>query len=306
MRNNQVGKVSGVYSIKVLRNAGTEEERLEDFGESDNMLLDNFFDRFSRGRIESSGWRIYVGTGANAVNPTQTSLTAQVGGPAYAQYGMVVKTEKENDQYVSTSTYTAKWNIGAVVGNMSEVGVRMGTDNPTDLDSRALITDNLGNPTSITVTDSDQLVITYKLKLILPTQQQIITTNIGGVDTTCTLEMLNIFMWNFEVYVSGIRSTHRYSNTAGLFNNVETMSTGISNSASSSMSKTNGVGGTKMFSFAFPADSANKFGSIKYLVTNAYEGRSHYEAMGLLFDPPIPKDSSKTLTLNFSITIARA
>ncbi len=303
------GKVSGVYGIKVLRNAGTDKEHLEDFGESPNMLLDGFFERFASGDLGTSNWYMYVGAGADAVLPTQSSLSSQIGaGINSSNSGTLTQnpTVNEGGQYTTSFTISAEWGIGDIVGNISEVGVSMGSNRPTNLDSRALISDAQGNPTTITVTSQDKLIVSYTLRYIIPTQQQTSLVDFLGVDTICTLETTNIFQWSIRTVLAGFSPLCNFSSVQSLVNDVEEGPASASSSDVVQLTKSSPQPNTIRLSYFASTNHFNLYGSIKYLSLNTYDGSSNRKVLGLHFDPPIPKDNTKTLTLNFDFTLTRA
>lgn len=301
------GKVSGVYGIKVLRNAGTDKEHLEDFGESPNMLLDGFFERFASGNLRVTGWSMFVGSGTTPAEATQTQLVSQVG-----SYESMTVTAKDNvkvgSDYIVSSTGVAEWATGSIVGNISEVGVRIGSRIGSTVDSRALIVDSQGSPATITVTAEDKLVVSYTLKYIIPIQQHVSVVDFAGVQTTCTLETINALnnkTWDFKTALAMFGDILHYSGAQNLVNNPELDTT--SSLKPSSTSKTYSVpsAGVRRLSIFANTGACNEPLGLKYLATSG-AGSYVYKALGIHFDPPIPKDATKTLTLNLDFTLTRA
>ncbi|MBE0418560.1 hypothetical protein EI165_00300 [Pseudoalteromonas nigrifaciens] len=302
------GKVSGVYGIKVLRNAGTDKEHLEDFGESPNMLLDGFFDRFAKGNLGSSTWYMFVGSGTTPVEATQTQLVSQVG-----NYDSLTASANDNvksgNDYIASSTGTAEWAIGAIVGNISEVGVKLGTIIGSTVDSRALIVDSQGDPTTITVTSEDKLEISYTLKAIIPIEQVVSVHDFAGVQTTCTVERLAVLDKGrndlYSMFDIADRLSASTSNT--LINNPESNSSSSNETidgSNLSVKRTNLGLGAKRITFVISSSTGNLSGGIGGIgIRQSHFSNYHSIAR---FDPKIPKDSTKTLTLNFDFTLSRA
>ena len=296
------GKVSGVYGIKVLRNAGTDKEYIEDFGESPNMLLDGFFERFASGNLSAVSWSMFVGSGTTPAEATQTQLVSQVG--SYDQMSVTSNDNvKVGEDYIASSTGVAEWAIGVIVGNISEVGVRLGSRIGSTVDSRALIVDSQGSPATITVTAEDKLIVSYTLKYIIPIQQHVSVVDFAGTQTTCTLERLMVLDKGQNNLTGGFlfaESPYLYFGAArALADNPEgstsgSISSALLNPTSSSISQ-----GSRRIIYFVPTDKGN-VGGIGYAQTI---GDSR---VGLHFDPPIPKDATKTLTLNFDFTLTRA
>ena len=301
------GKVGGVYGIKVLRNAGTDKEHLEDFGESPNMLLDGFFERFASGDLRPDSWSMFVGSGTTPVDATQTQLVSQVG-----SYSVMSATSNDNvkvgNDYIASSTGVAEWSIGAIVGNISEVGARIGTLIGSTVDSRALIVDLQGNPTTITVTAEDKLVISYMLKYIIPTQQHVSVVDFLGVATTCTLERLGALDVNgnnlHSAFAYSFNNRAEYTSSQGLINDPE-QTMRLSKYSSVDREYTSPSNGVRRVSYFFSTDALNDQGGlIEYISFGSASFASPF--MGLHFNPKIPKDTTKTLTLNFDFTLTRA
>ena len=161
----------GVYLIEVIQQDGTLKQGSGLNTPFKNLLLDNFFKTVSPlgGEVNLSPAPAYckVGTGSTPPSTVDTSLVSQV-----AKIG---KTDTTSYTY-SSSIATGYWRqgtigftfpIGSVVGNISEIGVSNYEDSL--LLSRSLIKDGLGNPTTITLTATDQLKVTYTLRKTQPT-----------------------------------------------------------------------------------------------------------------------------------------
>lgn len=301
------GKVSGVYGVKVLRNAGTDKEHLEDFGESPNMLLDGFFERFASGGLKYSGWLMFVGSGATPVDATQTQLVSPVGSYKSMSANTNDNVKVDND-YIASSTGIAEWAIGAIVGNISEVGVRLGSKTGSTVDSRALIVGSQGSPTTITVTAEDKLIISYTLKHIIPIEQHVSVVDFAGAQTTCTLERLSVLDKNRNslqaAFTDSFPEKLKTSSSQALINNPEsTASPGSGYRAS--ITKSTPAPLVRRLSYFLETGYGNASGGIKY-VSIPSKSNSNYVFIGVHFDPPIPKDATKTLTLNFDFTLTRA
>lgn len=311
MNTNVCGKINGFYNLSVIRNAGMDDEHIEDYGISGNLLTDNFFSAWRNNLLASFGWRFYVGTGTAAPQFTDTQLQSLLGGQSDAATVTANANVKEGSDYFSSSTGIAQWAVGAIVGNISEIGasLRSAGNSATSLHSRALILDGSGNPTTITLTATDQLVASYTLKYKIPTDQHVSVVDFEGVATTCTLETLGVFgalLWGIgNVLQSPPFSLNtsnglRLSATQGLVNNVESLFSGgalapftISHSATAS---------GRRVTVSAAANQFNQVGPIKYIgLTSAnIETRQ-----GIMFDPPLNKTNLKTLNLHFDYTLER-
>lgn len=148
-------KRGGAQRLEVFRDG----KCIHDTGIIPNMLLNGYFDRLTSlsGPIFSGDHHCLVGSGAVAVNPSNVSLGSFIA----ATKSVVVKGAYNgiSDGYVKySSSRKFSFPIGAVIGNISEVGTiisRSGTSTSLPLDTRAVL------PSTVTVTASDQLVVTH-------------------------------------------------------------------------------------------------------------------------------------------------
>jgi len=172
-------KLSGEYRLVIKRNG----EEI-DTGWFKNVILNQGLDQLGTNGNVLNGYA-RVGTGTTAPAVTDTQLQAQVAasnsGPSNVT---VVNSGAPN--YTTLSTYEYTFTQGAVVGNISEVGVGWATTGAT-LFSRALIVDNMGVPTTITLTAIDQLTIYYRLNASQPTTDTTTSVTISSVSYPYTI-----------------------------------------------------------------------------------------------------------------------
>jgi len=125
--------------------------------------------------------RCSVGSGSTAPAYTDTELDALL---AVSVGAATVATGLNSDSrwyYVyRQNRYT--FSVGAIVGTVAEVG--MGYDGA--LFSRSLIKDELGAPTTITLTSADQLFVTYEHRLYVDSQDAAISFDANGITQTGT------------------------------------------------------------------------------------------------------------------------
>lgn len=153
--------VAGEYNIVVARADGTIEET----GWFPNLILNQGLDRLANPAGSNLRY-CQVGSGSIAPAVTQTGLQTFVAGGGNASTPDSYVNEG-SPSYNTLYTFSYVFTQGAVVGNITEVGVGWLTTGP-NLFSRALILDNLGVPTSITLVSIDQLTVYYRLKLVPP------------------------------------------------------------------------------------------------------------------------------------------
>lgn len=166
----------GRYTIRLYRKGLGLVKELE----FDNIITDAGLDHLG-GRpfssVSSSGivYWMHLGTGTSEPSAADTALTAPVTNGVKRHGSGVTITQNWNratffgedpPRVRIVRTYTGTYTAGAIVGNLSEVGVGPGTTStPDSLFSRALILDSLGNPTTVTATADDTVVVVYTLTL---------------------------------------------------------------------------------------------------------------------------------------------
>ena len=185
-------------------------------GATNNMILDSYFDRFW-GSLTGWGGHMWVGSGSTAVAPTDTGLETVIAGSHKYIGNATVSHYVHGGDYFSDRNWIMTWAVGELVGNVTEVGLRMqnGATEPVDgfTDSRALIRDVNGDPTTIVMTSADELTISYFFTQMMPGQRQSIEVNIGGTIHKMTHGITNCqggtYGWGGErsLYYSGAVQT---------------------------------------------------------------------------------------------------
>lgn len=179
-------KQFGKFKIKI-ENAVTGEVR--ELPEQNNLVLDKFFNL-----PEALGkWQFtYVVFGSGSTAPTRTDTTLEntlnsyIRSGSYAD-GKVASRRKEGNIITSQVEFTFKGGQGAVQGNVSELGLSFNY-NDDKLFTRALIKDENGDPTTLTLTDKDILTVIYTFGWSIDLTSSLLSSqviNINGVDTTC-------------------------------------------------------------------------------------------------------------------------
>lgn len=306
----------GEYSATVLKADGTvkeflnEEKTLRSGDVIKNLLLDNFFELLIsvENPLPASGalFSIRCGTGTSPVNTSQSSLQSQlsltsgawpanigVSHPNSVLDGGVVKSE-----IVSTFTFS----VGQIVGNISELGVNMTqvqTASNTLIHSRALVVDNLGNPTTITVTSEEQLIINYTLKSEMSSADAVQTVDmlINGVPTPVEVTARRIGLPRLQALA---------------FSRLGTSSTGASAVSSGTLSSPGtfvnignpgfsyNVSGGKQTNISANISQGNVAGGIGVMRPG---DANSWCLFG--FNPPLPKTSDRTLFITIRQTFGR-
>ena len=152
-------KIGAIFKC-VVRKAKTNEI-VSETGEFKNLVLDTGLARMSAGT-----WidRCVVGSGNSNPVVTQVALDNLVASTTTVATG----SSDTGGSQLSTLPYywygrrTWRFNTGIATGNLSEIGVRWGNSN---LWNRALIRDNAGNPTTITVLADEYLDVFCEVRV---------------------------------------------------------------------------------------------------------------------------------------------
>lgn len=118
--------------------------------------------------------QVAVGTGSTAPTVNDTGLISTLTSKTENNDTTVSNTysyNPETDTFEFVHSKSFPFPLGGVVGNISEVAVFSNNNISTTIDtlvSRALIVDSLGDPSTITLTAEDQLVVTYTMVLQVP------------------------------------------------------------------------------------------------------------------------------------------
>lgn len=140
--------VKGSFSVQVIRNG----EVIKELPRQGNLILSA-----KMAVLSSFGNYVHVGTGSVAPTYSDTSLGNFLAS-AFASWNTGTPVLNVN-VYEKEASAVFTFALGAVVGNLSELGVA--SAGGSGLQTRALFKDVLGDPTTVTVTALDQLVITY-------------------------------------------------------------------------------------------------------------------------------------------------
>lgn len=175
-------KLGGFYRLQLRRKSGSLKYDTGWFG---NLITDLGMDQYgSTAGFSPSIAYCCVGTGASAPSFSDTTLVAPLAviGPTTIQGAAYVAGPPA---YAFQSAFWA-YTLGSVIGNISEIGAGpIASGAGTTLSkfrtySRQLILDSLGNPTTVSVTSSDQLNTSYQLRLYYDLTDSTTSINISG------------------------------------------------------------------------------------------------------------------------------
>ncbi|QQD21236.1 hypothetical protein GJQ54_05355 [Oceanospirillaceae bacterium ASx5O] len=166
---NQIG-IKGTYSYQVIDDATGDV--IVDVPEQDNLILDSCLalPRMQpvyslSGSLDSAGW---LCIGAGVVTPptvSDTDLGNQIKADRWSPSQITYHSHDDDGVFIKTSNF--KDFTGFNGEQVSEIGVRGGTPSGV-LYTRALIKDQFGQPTTITVNVGQTLRITYSIYHFIP------------------------------------------------------------------------------------------------------------------------------------------
>ena len=173
--------IGGFYRLEILKSDGRSYWATPWFH---NHITDAGLDMIA---TEDGRFRFcQVGSGTAAPQDTDTALQSYVASCDTGQSGRY--TSMGNEYNNSTPPYWAqdyvRYNFpaGAVVGNISEVGIGPNSGSGSTLFSRELIRDAAGDPTTISVQSDELLRVHHKTRGYAPTGDQVgsITADLEG------------------------------------------------------------------------------------------------------------------------------
>jgi hypothetical protein len=296
-------KLSGEYNLVVRHADGTETET----GWFKNLILNSGLDELGVLGTQCLSYS-FVGTGSSTPVATQTHLDALIGSGSDTNV-RVSLTNAGSPTYVTSITESYTWAAGGVVGNISEIGVGPNT-NGLGLFSRALILDGSGNPTTITLTSTDQLISYYRVSVTPPTADTTGSFVISG--TTYNYIMRSSAIANFcstgnaiaSALLAVLYNTQCWSPGCALGPITGTI-TGGTTATPGSIGITQGVYSTgtynKSCTVVYGPSVANLTGGIQGI--SLTYGSSYMDiAFQTVFDNPIPKNSINQLTMTYNIS----
>lgn len=173
--------IKGYPSLKVLDANGNvvKEKTIEPF---ENIITDFgkrelLFPASPSPAAFFSSLYAAVGTGSIEREATSLVLSNQNGSRKLTTFTSQGAAEVDNLDGTATSTvvHTGAWSVGEITGTISEVGL-FGDNTGSELFAGQLIKDGAGNPTTVTILATEQLVVEYTLEITYPNAEEVIGT----------------------------------------------------------------------------------------------------------------------------------
>tara|TARA_R110000868_G_scaffold261567_2_gene519725 strand:- start:1210 stop:2160 length:951 start_codon:yes stop_codon:yes gene_type:complete len=171
--------ISGKFKVEVLRDGKV----INSLPEQKNIVLNQYL--ASTTDSWSVGGFIQVGTGGTVPAAGDTSLVTYLANTSSPSGWTQSTGSLTGSTYTDSASKIYTFTLGAVVGNISELGLASATT--TGLQTRALFLDQAGAATTITVTSADQLIITYTVTKEYDMTPVSGSVTVGGVAVAYTL-----------------------------------------------------------------------------------------------------------------------
>ena len=303
--------MAGRYNVLLYRDGALHK----DCGWSENLILDSGLNYLFSTTANLMG-RAEVGTGTTVAAVTQTQLIASlgVGPPTGGGAAAITAVNAGTPTFASKLTYSFTFTQGAIIGNITEVGV--GPAGAGALFSRALIVDGGGTPISVAVASIDQVIVLYELTIVPIITDTTGTIVFNGVSTTYVARAydLNNFGTNISSLVNGI---------AGPRTRVLEVYSGVVAASSATLSALTGAGMSPLAAApyntaaTYVAYGVGSFSTTVQLVWNSTVANQNIGSVNIndstlgnkyqiSFSPAIAKTNTQALTINFTIAVVRA
>ena len=293
-------KVKGQYTIEVIQEDGSLKQGSGLNVPFDNLLTDMFYASITENTYNANANSISVGTGSTPPVGSNTALQAQI-----ASAGLSVSNVYTPALLQGKQTGTATFATGGVIGNISEVGM---FDYNGRMYSRALIKDANGGPTTITLTATDKLRVTYTIVTYL------LNTTLSGTVTVTRDGVNESYPWVF--YPAGMSASYGpepifsffnhswgpvftigYTSAAPAINTHLLYPTlGVSQAAGIQTQSYNGATKTKSITVLWGVGTDFPSGVNIYRPFSSTQGSFGY----FYFPTPIPKPATQSISLTFT------
>ena len=197
-------KVSGEYKVTVL---SAEGEELRTTGWFKNLITDTGLNMLAGNAGLPIMYYCFVGTGSAVPANTDTQLASLIGTYSSPAYMNPQGTNLGAPDFNGVFTGSYEFGIGAIVGNITEVGIGPNTDG-TGLFSRALIKDINGDPTTISLLATEILQITYRVTFAQDMADHTGTMVINGQTYDLVIRPAN---------ASAFTPNYAYSGSSGMY-----------------------------------------------------------------------------------------
>lgn len=291
-----IPRLAGIFRITIRDIADNVKWKSPWF---DNVVTNTGLNRIGLGPYLT---HCFLGTGSiPAPSITDDSLAAQVGSTS----NILSQSSGANNTtpYYGYYLISYKFPVGTASGNLAEVGVGWASG----LFARALLVDNSGNPTVITVLPSESVIVTYLLKNMVPTADYTFSAVVDGTTHACigrasqALSGSSSAGWGINpTGVTGIMAS-----TMVAYNGAISTITGSPSGTSSSVTGSTAAYVNNSLERAFSGNWLLTEGNLVGGITSLQLFTSGLGAYQMSLDPPIPKTSYSSMILSFKVAWTR-
>lgn len=293
--------VSGHFTLFITRNNG-EREKVAEF---ENLITNQGINRLGSG---ANGMFEYchVGSGSAAPQFSDTGLQSYIGYNNGGRSVIAQGVQATTSPYYTYSRYNFRFQNGQATGNLSEIGVGWVSNGP-NLFSRTLIKDSNGNPTTITVLSDEILDVVYEVRMYPPMNDITGTISISGVDYSIITRAAQLIWTNPEpLSLYGFTNGVNFSIQAHT-GDINPSILGLPSGSAIGLSGTEGSMDPysnnslqRTGRFVAGVNNLNSEGGIRSIVIFSSLGNFQTQ-----FEPRIPKDNTKRLTMEYSFQWGR-
>lgn len=302
--NNKVEIKSGLagrYRLVATKPDGSQRIVADWF---DNLITDIGLDSIGNAAITQISACV-VGSGSTAPSFADSALVAQVASTTTVQSNTTGS--QPSAPYYGWRRAVYRFAAGVAAGNLAEVGIKCSNGN---LFSRALILDGGGSPTTITILIDEVLDVTYEHRIYPSLVDATGTVDISGISYDYTARASFVTAGYFTpqaIMIGGVGGPSGIIQVySGAINASITggPSGSAANSGAPSLAAYTPGSYQRDATFPFGLNDGNVGGALSALVFLGYGVN-----MGLAqiqYDPVIPKDNTKIMTLAYRHIWARA
>lgn len=314
-------KLSGHFDLVAVKPDGTERPLASFTNMITDAGLDFFCSNTAATPLHDNGsasivGAFTVGASGEPENPSHTSLIAPIatvyGVNNFSDHQFAV-TALPGDPYVWRCVKTRRFGAGAAAGNIAEVGVGWYLPNRSGftLFSRALVKDDLGEPTTVQVGSDEYLDVTYTLFIQFDISDKPFTLNLSSGSHNGVLRPGEVSAAASRYVSMGLLLTGNYSLSAG---NPWYVSRGglgdITGRITGSLTQTSRQTGLVPYipgSFFRDVDFilGLSTGNITGGFTALHVGLASWVGYQFSFDPAIPKTGDHIFSIRVRISIGR-
>ena len=284
---------AGWFKIEATRPDGTRRVLADWFP---NLILNGGLDRMGANNDYLS-W-CQVGSGSTAPVAAQTALVNRIAGTNTVQAN--VSGAQASAPYYGWQRRTYRFAQGVAAGNLSEVGVGWGSTG--SLFSRALILDGGGNPTTITVLSDEVLDVTYELRRYPGTVDLTGTVVLDGVTHTWVSRTAGVTTAGHWAGIGAMALDGAQSFNGDIGPVTAQWPSGASGALSATPLAYSSGSHTRASTVSAGLNNSNLSGGIRSILISSSTGAGSYQ---IQFDPAIPKDNTKVMSLTIQHTWAR-